>query len=313
MQHQPTTFVTIDSLSADQRIDNFLLRQLKGFPKSHIYRIIRKGEVRVNKGRIKPCYRLQVGDVVRIPPAQVATKGECVPPSKNVLDVLANSVLYQDNSLLVINKPTGLAVHGGSGIGYGVIEGLRALYPAAPYLELVHRLDRETSGCLMIAKKPALLRQLHQLLRDNQLHKRYLALVKGQWPTRLTTINAPLQKNICQSGERVVKVDAQGKPARSHFTLKQAFSQTNPCVSLIEVELETGRTHQIRVHTAFAQHPIAGDGKYGDEAFNTQMKNHGLQRLFLHAASIRLNINDKPLTIEAPLPMELTPVLKRLA
>ena len=314
MSRKPTMFVTVDALYVQQRLDNFLLRHLKGLPKSRLYRIIRKGEVRVNKGRIKPHYRLQLGDIVRIPPMEYSDKPTKTPPSKNALTVLKNSVIFEDQELLVINKPSGMAVHGGSGINFGVIEGLRALYPNAPYLELVHRLDRDTSGCLMIAKKPAILRQLHQLLRERKMQKRYLALVKGQWPTRLGCINAPLRKKNCPSGERIVKVDPDGKKSRSYFTLKKRFAKAPVSVSLVEVKIVTGRTHQIRVHSAFAKHPVIGDSKYGDEKMNLKIQKMGCKRLFLHASSLIVTLanREKPLELLAPLPQDLKQLLKRL-
>lgn len=293
---------------AGQRIDNFLHNQLKSIPKSHIYRILRKGEVRVNKGRIKPTYRLQAGDQVRIPPLQQA---EAPPPSQphaGVLAQLADSILYQDNYLLVVNKPAGMAVHGGSGVSYGVIEGLRALYPDAPYLELVHRLDRDTSGCLMIARRASLLRRLHSQLREGGLHKQYVALVKGCWPATQRRVDAPLKKNTLQSGERMVRVADDGKAARSEFAVTQYFKQA----TLVQVTLLTGRTHQIRVHATHCGHPLAGDEKYGDPEFNQALRTVGLKRLFLHANRLTIQLPDNELQIDAPLPPTLEQVLKRL-
>jgi len=306
------SFVEINALQAGQRIDNFLLKHLKNVPKSHIYRILRKGEVRVNKGRVKPVYKLQTGDTVRIPPVQLESKENTVIPNKSAsLQQLAEAILYEDKQLLVLNKPSGMAVHGGSGIRFGVIEGLRALYPKAPYLELVHRLDRDTSGCLLIAKKPSILKQLHQALRDNRVGKFYLALIKGKWETHLARINAPLRKNTLKSGERVVRVDPTGKPALSRFRLQQAFTQS----CLVQVKLETGRTHQIRVHAAHTGHPIVGDSKYGDEAFNQYMRDEGVKRLFLHAETLKIpSLGEQPAQyFQAPLPEELQKVLNKLA
>ncbi len=304
------SYLHITELQAEQRIDNFLLKQLKGVPKSHIYRILRKGEVRVNKGRAKPEYKLQIGDLVRIPPIQLGTPTEKSATPPDVLRVLADAILHEDAHLLVLNKPSGMAVHGGSGISFGVIEGLRALYPKMPYLELVHRLDRDTSGCLLLAKKPSVLKQLHQLLRDNQITKQYQALMQGAWESGLTRINVPLRKNILQSGERIVRVDAAGKPAISHFAFVESFAGA----SLVRVKLETGRTHQIRVHAAHTGHPLAGDSKYGNEAFNRQMRECGLKRLFLHAESLRIPALDQQAAkyFSAPLPLELETVLDRL-
>ncbi len=297
--------IEINELQAGQRIDNFLLKYLKNLPKSHLYRILRKGEIRVNKGRIKPDYRLEQNDIIRLPPLQLETKAPSTPSSK-LLDILSNCILHEDKELLVLNKPSGIAVHGGSGISSGVIEGLRGLFPNAPFLELVHRLDRETSGCLLIAKKPALLRQLHEQLRNHELGKIYLALVKGKWNPLITHINAPLQRNILHSGERMVKVEVDGKEALSYFHLRQHFKNA----SFMEIKLATGRTHQIRVHSTFAGHPLAGDDKYGDYEFNKQIKELGLNRLFLHAWRIKLPQYEKP--FQAPLDDALKKILEKL-
>ncbi|MGD9388856.1 MAG: 23S rRNA pseudouridine(955/2504/2580) synthase RluC, partial [Thioalkalispiraceae bacterium] len=263
---------------AGQRLDNFLITRLKGVPRSLVYRIVRKGEVRVNKGRIKPDYRLKAGDIVRVPPVRVS-ETEVTTPAKSLQQRIQDSILYEDNALLVLNKPSGVAVHGGSGISHGVIEALRAQRPEAHFLELVHRLDRDTSGCLLIAKKRSALRNLHEQLRNHQVTKIYQTLVKGNWGDRKRTIDAPLRKNTLKSGERMVKVDAEGKAAKSRFEPLQCRAQA----SLVKVDLETGRTHQIRVHAAHAGHPIAGDEKYGDDTFNKAMRKMGLKRLFLHA------------------------------
>ena len=303
-------FVSIDADQAGQRIDNFLLARLKGAPKSLIYRILRKGEVRVNKGRIKPPYKLQAGDEVRIPPIRLPEKPGHT-PSLSSLDVIAKNILYEDKRVLVLNKPSGFAVHGGSGLSYGVIEALRALYPDAPYLELVHRLDRDTSGCLLIAKKRSMLRFLHEQLREHRLHKHYTTLVKGLWQGGKQTITAPLCKNTLRSGERVVRVDQSGKAAVSHFRPRA----TSELASLMEVDLETGRTHQIRVHAAYSGHPIAGDEKYGDADFNQTMRGYGLRRLFLHAGKIAFRLTpeaEKMTVIEAPLEPSLQNTLKQL-
>lgn len=271
--------VEVDAEYAGQRIDNFLLARLKGVPRSLIYRILRKGEVRVNKGRIKPEYRIKLGDVVRIPPVKLPAAQEPPTPARAVLDTVEQGILYEDDRLLVLNKPSGLAVHGGSGIRYGAIEAIRILRPKAKRLELVHRLDRDTSGCLLITKRGSSLRSLHEQFRDNRVQKIYLALVKGRWQGGKRTIDAPLKKNIRQSGERMVKVDREGKEAISIFT-PLAVTDT---ASLMQVELKTGRTHQIRVHAQHVDHQLAGDEKYGDEQFNRVMRDKGLKRLFLHA------------------------------
>lgn len=310
--------VEVDDDRAGQRIDNFLLASLKGVPKSRVYRMLRKGEVRVNKGRIKASYRLQSGDAVRIPPVRVAEAGAPANPGTQVLQRIESSILAEEKGFLLLNKPTGIAVHGGSGLSYGVIEALRVLRPEAPYLELVHRLDRDTSGCLLIAKRRSVLREMHRLLREEGMDKRYLALVKGQWQGGERRVDAPLLKNTLKSGERVVTVSAEGKSAVSIFRPVTVFADA----SLVEVRLLTGRTHQIRVHAASIGHPIAGDEKYGDEAFNRQMKAYGVRRLFLHARSLRFTLNtqsqtgsDDPLpTYEftAPLGDELEAVLNSL-
>jgi len=307
------TGVELVEISADlagQRLDNYLLNRLKGAPRSLIYRIVRRGEVRVNKGRIRPEYRLKAGDTVRIPPVKLPPRSAAPRPGAQVLRQLEAAILYEDDRLLVLNKPSGLAVHGGSGLSYGVIEGLRALRPQAPYLELVHRLDRDTSGCLLIAKKRSALRRLHELLRSNRMDKRYLALVKGQWRGGERQVTAPLLKNILRSGERMVRVDATGKPASSVFR-PLAISKT---ASLVEVKLETGRTHQVRVHAASLGQPIAGDDKYGDDDFNRRMREVGLKRLFLHAQALRFQLTEggAPLEVRAPLDDELKQVLLKL-
>lgn len=277
-------YLEIDESHLGQRIDNFLMTYLKGVPKTHIYRIIRKGEVRVNKGRIKPIYKLAVGDVVRIPPVRVSD-AKNVPEGieGNVLR-LKKAILYEDKSLIILNKPSGMAVHGGSGISFGVIETLRQLYPNEKRLELVHRLDRDTSGCLLVAKKISVLRAFHQMLQSNKIQKTYVALVKGRFTEKEIKLNAPLRKFVTKSGERMVCVDKnEGKLATTYFYPTEAFDEA----SLVDVRLITGRTHQIRVHSQHLRHPIAGDDKYGDTKFNASMKKLGLKRLFLHARSLR--------------------------
>lgn len=294
-----------------QRIDNFLVGQLKGVPKTRIYRLLRKGEVRVNKGRIKPDYRLQSGDRVRIPPVRVAEQGEAVVPGDRVLERVAESILYEDRYLLILNKPSGLAVHGGSGLSYGIIEALRALRPEAPFLELAHRLDRETSGCLVIAKKRSGLRAFHDVLREGGVEKYYLALVKGRWQGGKRSVDAPLLKNVLSSGERMVRVNPEGKQALSLFEPVTIYKDA----SLVKVTLVTGRTHQVRVHAAHLGHPLAGDSKYGDDDFNRVMAAGGLRRLFLHAKSLRFVLPvEEPYTVavDAPLPSDLNSVLEKL-
>jgi 23S rRNA pseudouridine955/2504/2580 synthase len=302
-------WMDISAEQAGQRIDNYLLRILKGVPKSRIYRLLRKGEVRVNKGRIRPEYRLQSGDQVRIPPVRVATSGASE-PGRQASATLADSILYEDDRLLVLNKPAGMAVHGGSGLGYGVIEALRALRPKAPYLELVHRLDRATSGCLMVAKRRSELRMLHDLLRNGGVEKRYLLLAQGDWSQGPFRIDAALRKNQVRGGERIVRVDPEGKTALTKFRFLEAY----PGASLMEAELKTGRTHQIRVHAAHAGHPLAGDEKYGAEAFNRCMRGLGLKRMFLHAHYVAFEDRERERSIEvsAPLGADLRKLVQQL-
>lgn len=276
-----TRIVVIDEAHAGQRIDNFIFNHLKGVPKSRVYRSLRQGEVRVNKGRVKPEYRLQCDDKVRIPPLRTALPQTPSKPPLWQLKSLEQSILYEDEGMLIINKPSGIAAHGGSGISFGVIETLRYLRPQAKFLELVHRLDRDTSGCLMIAKKRSVLTALQELSKQNQIEKMYLTLVKGHWKAG-KAVDLPLQKNQLQSGERVVKVSGQGKPAVTLFHPMQRYQSA----TLVKAILKTGRTHQIRVHATHSGHPIAGDDKYGDKDFNKEMKKAGLGRLFLHAASL---------------------------
>ena len=300
------SFKTIDEFSEGQRLDNYLLKHLKGVPKSHVYRVIRKGEVRVNKGRKKAEYKLQLDDVVRIPPIRVSESGQ-VEASDNLKQLLTDSVLYEDKGLLIINKPSGLAVHSGSGVTIGVIEALRSMYKDP--VELVHRLDRATSGILLIAKKRSVLKNLHEQLSQHQMEKRYTALVKGTWSKKRHTIDAPLYQN-----SRYTVVDTKGKEAISHFQPLKNFHQQDFEASLVEVLIETGRTHQIRAHAKHAGHPIAGDDKYGDPRFDAEIKTKGLKRLFLHAHQLTFT---NPLTneiqkIQAPLTQDLQDFLKQL-
>ena len=303
-------FYEVGPENHDQRIDNFLLTYLKGVPKSLIYRILRKGEVRVNKGRVKPTYRLQSGDSVRIPPVRVPEKEPPRRAGNQLLARIEQSILYEDKTLIVVNKPSGLAVHGGSGLSFGLIEALRQLRPEAKFLELGHRLDRDTSGCLLIAKKRSLLRAFHELLRSNGVDKRYYALVAGRWIGDEHKVEAPLLKNTLRSGERVVRVSPEGKRALTFFRPVSIYNDA----SLMDVKLITGRTHQVRVHAAHADHPIAGDEKYGDEGFNLAMKERGLNRLFLHAHSLSFELpeQDRRISVQAPMDEVLTSVLKQL-
>ncbi|KRW69068.1 23S rRNA pseudouridylate synthase [Pseudomonas sp. TTU2014-066ASC] len=283
---------------AGQRIDNFLRNQLKGVPKTLIYRILRKGEVRVNKGRIKPEYKLQAGDLVRVPPLRLAERDEPAPLAQGLLERLEAAIVYEDKALIVLNKPAGIAVHGGSGLSYGVIEALRQLRPDARELELVHRLDRDTSGLLMVAKKRSMLRHLHQELRGDGVDKRYMALVRGRWETGKKQVNAPLLKNTLRSGERMVEVTDEGKEALTLFRVLRRFGDF---ATLVEARPVTGRTHQIRVHARHAGHAIAGDSKYGDEDFSSEIRELGGKRLFLHAYGLKVPLPDGgELNLEAP-------------
>ncbi|CAM3640685.1 23S rRNA pseudouridine(955/2504/2580) synthase RluC [Parendozoicomonas haliclonae] len=302
--------VTVDEDQAGQRLDNFLRVVLKGVPKTHVYRIIRKGEVRVNKGRAKAETKLAAGDVVRVPPVRVSEAKAPVVPGMQVAQQIESAILYEDDALLVLNKPSGLAVHGGSGVSLGVIEALRQLRPDCRFLELVHRIDRDTSGCLLIAKKRSLLRHLHAQIREHHMLKVYNALVDGRWPARKELVDAPLQKNILQSGERMVTVHPEGKRSKTRFRVMERYQDA----TLVEASLETGRTHQIRVHTQHTGHPILGDVKYGYEQTRELAEKVGLDRLFLHARKVGVNLPDGSYReFEAPLPAELVKVLDGMA
>ena len=299
--------VEVGERGAGQRLDNFLARILKDVPKTHIFRVIRKGEVRINGKRAKPEQRLQASDIVRVPPVRT---GAAAPPRRAppaMVQGLIGAIVYEDPRLLVIDKPAGVAVHGGSGVSFGVIEALRAARPEET-LELVHRIDRDTSGLLMIARKPAALRALHALMRDGQVEKKYLALVKGKWELGRKRIDVPLRTDIRVGGERTVKAHETGKEAVSVFKPVQFFGRK---ASLVEVSLETGRTHQIRVHAAHAGYPLAGDEKYGEEEFNATMKLSGLTRMFLHAHQLSFTWPDTGMEFNAsaPLPPDLSAVL----
>lgn len=278
--HAGVRKVRIDAGRAGQRIDNFLRSELPGVPKGRIYRLLRRGEVRVNSRRVKAEYKLKEGDEVRVPPARIRPGGPA-PPDRLAADMLAH-VLYEDKRLLVINKPAGVAVHGGSGISHGVIELLRHARPDLKDLALVHRIDRETSGCLVMAKRRSALRELHERFREGQVEKNYLALVVGDWQFGEQLIDAPLFVQHRKQGERHVVVSSNGKPAQTRVALSRTFG----VYSLLQCAPVTGRTHQIRVHLAHAAHPIVGDERYGDEAANRVAKKFGLARLFLHAQSI---------------------------
>ena len=294
----------------DQRVDNYLMRLLKGVPKSHIYRILRSGEVRVNSGRVAPEHRLKIGDRLRVPPIRLPEPGAPAVSGGATAPPLAKHIIHEDDALLVLNKPAGTAVHGGSGVSRGVIEQLRLERPSARFLELVHRLDRETSGLLVIAKKRSALTDLHAQLREGRAQKFYLALVKGRWARGKQKVSAPLHKYVLASGERRVRVDDEGQAAQTIFKPQKVFADS----SLLEAELKTGRTHQIRVHLAHLGCPIAGDDKYGDFETNKALAKRGLKRMFLHACRMTFThpLTAESVTFEAPLPPELTKYLNTL-
>jgi len=291
---------------AGQRIDNYLLKKLKGVPKSHVYRILRSGEVRVNSGRVDATRRLDAGDRVRIPPL----RGSDLERRPSVAPGTVLPVLFEDDALLAVNKPPGLAVHGGSGVSSGVIEQLRRQRPQARFLELVHRLDRETSGILLIAKKRSALTALHAALRDGGMDKHYLALVRGRFRNRRQTVRLALEKFLTAEGERRVRIDREGRDSVTVITRLARWAE----FSLLDAELRTGRTHQIRVHLAHLKHPIAGDEKYGDFSWNRELARAGLKRMFLHAAKLALAhpLSGETLCLEAPLPEELARFLSGL-
>jgi 23S rRNA pseudouridine955/2504/2580 synthase len=295
-----------------QRLDNFLLRVCKGVPKSHVYRILRSGEVRVNSRRCEASYRLQLGDVLRIPPVRTAQKVEEVVAGAEFRAELP--VLFEDDALLVIDKPAGIAVHGGSGVSFGVIEALRRQRPQARFLELAHRLDRETSGILLVGKKRSALVALHDMFREGGsgrgADKRYLVLVSGRWMDPLRNVRLPLHKYLLDSGERRVRVADEGKPSHTVFRLLARWER----FSLLEAELKTGRTHQIRVHLSHLGFPIAGDEKYGDFSLNKDLARMGLKRMFLHAWKMHLPhpLDGRALALEAPLPEALRGFLRQL-
>jgi 23S rRNA pseudouridine955/2504/2580 synthase len=298
LRKESVTWTKIDEGSCDQRIDNFLCKYLKGIPKSHIYRILRSGEVRVNKKRVDQTYRLQLSDNVRIPPVRVAEAQH-----RDYVPALEFPILYEDDALLVIDKPSGVAVHGGSGVSFGIIEQLRSARPQAKFLELVHRLDRETSGVLLLAKKRSALVNLHEQMRDGKTDKRYLCLVSGKWQNVKQHVKLPLHKFNTQNGEKRVMVRQDGQASHTIFTLQKSW----PEFSLLEAQLKTGRTHQIRVHLSHLGFPIAGDDKYGDFARNKGLIKQGLKRMFLHAHSITFThpLTTEAIQLNASLPKEL--------
>lgn len=295
---------------AGQRLDNYLQKQLAGVPRSRIFRVIRKGEVRVNSKRAAPELRLQLGDRVRVPPVRIEAPPDPGRPGLPLQQAIGRAIVYEDERLLALDKPAGIAVHGGSGVSFGVIEALRALRPQE-YLELVHRLDRDTSGCLLVARRPAALRTLHALLREGAVEKRYLTLVRGQWSLGAKRIDVPLRTDTRVGGERTVRVAPSGKASVSDFRPVQFFGRI---ATLMEVTLRTGRTHQIRVHAAHAGHPVAGDDKYGDADFNAEMGALGLHRMFLHSHSVSFSWpQGADFSVNTPLPAELGAVIETLA
>jgi len=308
----PVTLHTVTADEASQRIDNFLMRHFKTVPRSRVYRLLRKGEVRVNRKRVDAEYRIQEGDEVRLPPVRIDAadeSGHTGPgrPTSSLVELIERAVIFQDKHLLVIDKPAGVAVHGGSGMSFGVIETLRASRPRET-LELVHRLDRDTSGCLLIARDRSTLTALHALIRNGGMHKTYLALVAGSWQLGTKRIDAPLATDNRQHGERHVRVAPAGKDSTSIFKPVQFFGSL---ATLMEVDIPTGRTHQIRVHASFAGHPLLGDDKYGDRDRNAELKVHGLKRTFLHAQSVAFEwpSSGVPFHVSAPLPADLAAVL----
>jgi 23S rRNA pseudouridine955/2504/2580 synthase len=302
-------FVTIDEDRVGQRIDNFLLASLKGVPRSKIYRIVRKGEVRVNKGRIKPEYKLKMNDIVRIPPVITKESAEAPPVSKNLGSKLANAIVFEDDAFMVVNKPSGLAVHGGSGINLGLIEAVRQLKPEQRFLELVHRLDRDTSGLVIIAKKRSALKYFHDALRRKTMRKHYQCLVYGRWQKEIRQVNAPLLRYE-KAGERMVKVDGEGKDSITKFRIAKEYKH----YTLMDASPITGRTHQIRVHCLHAGCTIVGDIKYSHDEDNRQAKGDGFDRLMLHARQLEFKhpITGEPVNIFAELPENLINKMERL-
>ncbi len=301
--------LTVDVDASGQRLDNYLMRHLKGVPRTRLYRALRKGEIRVNKGRVKADYRLVAGDVVRIPPLRLPDPSERPNIPRHWSQRLERAVVYEDGDLLVIDKPSGLAVHGGSGLNFGLIECLRQMRPHDRYLELVHRLDRDTSGLILVARRPAILRDLHRQLREDEVDKRYLALVAGSWPKSRRIVEAPLEKNVLQSGERIVRVSKEGRRSITEFSVVERLNGA----TLVEAKPVTGRTHQIRVHARHAGFPLCGDEKYGDDRSEALTRQIGLKRLFLHARRLVFTLPEVGrLELECGLGAELEGILESL-
>jgi 23S rRNA pseudouridine955/2504/2580 synthase len=295
----------VEDGSDEQRIDNFLMRECKGVPRSHIYRILRSGEVRVNSRRVDPTYRVRPGDKVRIPPIRLPERNERGPAPR-----LELPVLFEDEALVAVDKPAGIAVHGGSGISFGVIERMRSARPQARFLELVHRLDRETSGVLLLAKKRSALTGMHAALREGRTGKTYLALAKGEWKGGARRVELSLRKYLTKEGERRVSIDEEGAKSLTVFQPRTRFAGS----TLLAAELHTGRTHQIRVHLTHLGFPIAGDDKYGDFTWNRELARTGLKRMFLHASQLRFDhpLSGEPVVLDSPLPAELDRFLSQL-
>jgi len=300
--------IVVDASASGQRIDNFLAARLKGVPRDRIYRLLRRGEVRVNRGRVRQHYRLVPGDVVRVPPVRIDAAPPRKAPGETMQQAVERAILHEDDGLIVLNKPAGWAVHGGSGLDFGVIECLRAARPDAGRIELAHRIDRDTSGCLLVAKRRNVLASLHEALRKERVRKRYLALTRGNFGSRRRRSEAPLLREQRRSGERIVRVHAGGKRSVTDFVPVDVGN----VASLVVALPRTGRTHQIRVHAADLHTPLAGDEKYGDHGFNRLMRSHGLKRLFLHAVSVSVPAGDGWAEFEAPLAPELVAVLESL-
>lgn len=302
-------YLTVAEEDQGQRLDNYLLSRLKGVPKTHIYKLIRKAEIRVNKKRPSADQRLQKDDLVRLPPIRVAERAPLAPVTDRLAEVLAQAVLYEDEALMVLNKPAGWAVHGGSGINLGIIEAVRQWREHAKRWELVHRLDRDTSGCLIIAKKPSIMKALQADWES--FSKTYTALVSGQWSAKDKWVDAPLLKNVLQSGERMVRVSADGKASLSEFSVVNAWAQATQ----VRVKLHSGRTHQIRVHAQWKKHPLLGDDKYGDEMSHELSKRLGVKRLMLHAQQLvfRHPVSGESLTVEAPMAEDVLAVINKMS
>lgn len=301
---------TVSEDEEGQRLDNYLVTRMKGVPKSAVYRVIRKGEVRVNKGRAKPDRRLQSGDVVRVPPLRLAETQPVAAPGQSLVHHLQQAILYDQDGLLIVNKPAGLAVHGGSGISLGLIEALRQMPGHQGFLELIHRLDRETSGCVMVARKRSVLKYFQECLREREgVQKAYLALVQGQWPKGVSAVEVPLKRFVQNNGERIVRVSQEGKPSLTRFDVLEKFAHA----TLVRAFPVTGRTHQIRVHALYQGCPLVGDEKYGDTPMDQTFRNIGSRRLFLHAEQLDLTLpGGDSLQVVAPLPDDLGDLLLKL-